>query len=115
MLVEDCAGDIDVRERFLAHKLQPRHHHARDPQKNNVAGGHQHARRAIAALERVLGGEGRSQRRGDGIVVEPLDRADIARLAIGSESDAGAHGLAVKQERAGTADAVLTSQMRTSP
>ena len=45
MLVEHGAGHVHVGERFTASELKTRHHHARYPEKNNVASRDQHGRR----------------------------------------------------------------------
>ena len=36
VLVADEAGDVDVLERHVAHELQAHHHHARDPEEDDV-------------------------------------------------------------------------------
>lgn len=79
---------------------------------HEVTGRHQHARRAEAALERVLAIEGGAQLGGDGIVVQPLDGDDIRALAGAGEGEAGARRLAIHEDGAGAADTVLAAQMR---
>jgi hypothetical protein len=61
VLVEDRARDVNIGERFPAHKPQAGHHHARDPEKDNVARRHQHRSR-IKGLK-VFGLIGPTQRR----------------------------------------------------
>src|SRR5581483_7566087 len=79
---------------------------------HDVARGHQHAGRAVAALEPVLGLEGGAKPRGNRILVEPLDGADLAPLAGERQGDAGARRRIVDQQGAGAADAVLAADMR---
>src|SRR5437764_10313432 len=79
---------------------------------DDVARRGQHARRAEAALERVLGGEGGAELRHYRVVVEALDRADLRPVAGDRQGDAGARRGAVDHHRAGTADAVLAAEMR---
>ena len=83
----------------------------RQPQ-HQVAGGHQHSRRAIAALQCVLAGERRAQLDGDLVVVEPLDRGDLRARASRGIGDAGSCRHTVQQDGAGPADAVLAAEMR---
>src|SRR5579875_1701486 len=71
----------------------------------------QHARGAIAALQRVLAGEGGAELRRDGVVVEPLDRRHLGALAGDGIGDAGARRGAVDEEGAGAAHAVLAAEM----
>ena len=56
VLVADEAGDVDVAERHLAHELQAHHHHARDPEEDDVEAGDQHAGRdrSVASSRRAL-------------------------------------------------------------
>ena len=79
---------------------------------HDVARGDQHARRAVAALQAVLGGEGAAQARHDRVVVEALDGAHLGAVAGKRVGDAGARDLAVDLHRAGAADAVLAAQVR---
>ena len=51
--VEDCSGNENVGERSFADKLHPHHHHARHPEEDDVARGHQH-RRGIESFQ-ILG------------------------------------------------------------
>ena len=53
--VEDLRVDVDVAERHLAHVVQARDHHARHPERDDVAAGHQHAGRVVVRqLRRLL-------------------------------------------------------------
>ena len=53
--VEELRMDVDVMERHLLQVVQPRDHHARHPERDDVAAGDQHAGRiAVAQLRRVL-------------------------------------------------------------
>ena len=45
-------------------------------------------------------------------VAEPFDGADVLALRLHREHQAGAHRLAVEDDRAGAADAVLAADMR---
>jgi hypothetical protein len=45
VLVADQSGDVHVTERHVAGELQAHHHHARDPEEDDVEAGHQHAGR----------------------------------------------------------------------
>ncbi len=45
-------------------------------------------------------------------VREPFDGANLTPFGLHREHQARAHGLAVEQDRAGAADAVLTADMR---
>jgi len=48
--------DVDRMERDLAHEMQPHHHHAGDPEENDVEAGDQHVAGIIAGkLLRLLG------------------------------------------------------------
>ena len=49
VLVADQAGDVDVAERHVAHELQSHHHHAGDPEEDDVEAGDQHAARDRSA------------------------------------------------------------------
>ena len=53
--VEDLRVDVDVVERHLAHVVQPGHHHAGHPERDDVAARHQHAGRVVVRqLRRLL-------------------------------------------------------------
>ena len=48
--------DIDVAERHLVHHMQAHHHHARDPEEDDVEAGDEHVGRVIAGkLGRLVG------------------------------------------------------------
>ena len=79
---------------------------------HDVARGDQHAGRAEAALQRVLAREGLAQPLHQRIVVEALDGAHVLPVAGDRKGDAGARRLAVDQDRAGAAHAVLAAEMR---
>ena len=59
--VEDLRMDTNVRERDVAHVVEPRQHHPGHPQGDDVAAGDQHA--AGIEVVKTLGGLGPSQRR----------------------------------------------------
>ena len=73
--------------------------------------GGDHARRAEAALQRVMLAERRLQRRQVVVVRQALDRDDLGAFGLHREHQAGAHRLAVDQHGAGAADAVLAADM----
>ena len=53
--VEDLRVDVHVVERHLAHVVEPGHHHARHPERDDVAARHQHAGRVVVRqLRRLL-------------------------------------------------------------
>ena len=79
---------------------------------HDVARGDQHAGRAEAALQAVLAIEGFAQPRHQRIVVEALDGAHVLPVAGDRKGDAGARRLAVDQDGAGAAHAVLAAEMR---
>jgi hypothetical protein len=79
---------------------------------DHVARGDQHAGRAIATLQSVMGRERLAQFRHQRIVVEALDGADVAAVAIHRKCDAGALRDAVDVDRARAADTLLAAEMR---
>ena len=74
-------------------------------------GGGDHAGRAEAALQRVMLTEGFLQGRELGVTGEPFDGHDLGALGLHREHQAGAHGCAVDENRAGAAHAVLAAHM----
>ena len=66
-------------------------------------GGEEDARRAVAALGRAQLREGLLQRVQLAAIGHPLHRLDLAALALDGQGQAGQHGLAVHQHRAGAA------------
>ena len=68
-LVAHQRVDVDGRERHLLHEVQPHHHHARDPEEDDVEAGDEHVGRVIALQLRRLVGPAerreRPQRRGE--------------------------------------------------
>ena len=74
--------------------------------------GEDHAGRAEAALERVTLAERLLDRveRAAG-PVQPLDRRHVSAFDQHREEQAGAHGLAVEQDRAGAANALLATDV----
>src|SRR4029077_9037891 len=75
--------------------------------------GHQDAGRAEAALERVADAEGLLQRvQARAVSREALDGVHPAAVDLDREDEAGARGLAVDQDGARSARAVLAAQMR---
>ena len=79
---------------------------------HEIAGGDQHSRRAVAALQGVLLRERLTQARHEGIVVEPLDGAYVGTVAGDRVGDARARDLAVDLHGAGAADAMLAPHVR---
>src|ERR1700732_772964 len=81
------------------------------PLAQEIDGGHQHPRRAEPALQRVMLAERLLQ------TVELLDGAEafdgLERAAVGlhREQQAGAHAVAVENDSAGAADAMLAADM----
>ena len=74
---------------------------------------HQDARRAEAALQRVMAPEGVLQgRKPLGRRRQPLNGADVESVHLHRERQAGARRDAVDLHRAGAADAVLAADMR---
>ena len=61
LLVAHEGMDVDVVERDLLHEVEPHHHHARDPEEDDVEAGDEHAG-GIEALE-LLGLLGPAERR----------------------------------------------------
>ena len=61
VLIADEPGDVDVAERHVTHELQSHHHHARDPEEDDVEAGDQDVS-WVEALERG-GGVGPTERR----------------------------------------------------
>ncbi len=82
----------------------------RQPQ-HDVAGGGQHAGRAVAALQRVVLVERGAQVAHHGVVVVAFDGHHLAARAGAGKGDAGAHGLVVDQHGAGPANPVLAAQV----
>src|SRR5262245_58094329 len=79
---------------------------------DDVARRDQHSRRAESALQTMLGRERLPQRGHDRIVLQPFDGRDLCALAKNRIGDAGSRRLAVDQQRARTACALLAAQMR---
>src|SRR5262245_58526965 len=77
----------------------------------DIARGDQHAGRAIAALQRMVLGEGFTQSSHRGIVLQPLDGDDLGPLAGQRVGDARTRRRAFDQHRTGAADAVLATDM----
>src|SRR4051812_6555773 len=76
---------------------------------HQVARGNQHAGRAVSALQGMLARESGPQLGGDVVLVEALDCRDGASLASDRECQAGAHRLAIEQNGARAAHAVLAA------
>ena len=92
---------------FLANAPFVRVRKARDdiPRRN------EHAGRAVAALQRVLGGEGGAQLGHYRVVGVAFDSAHFGAVAADREGDARARRHAVDLERARAADAVLAAEV----
>ena len=55
LVAHECV-DVDGVERHLGHEMQAHHHHARDPEEDDVEAGHQHVGRVVAReLRRGVG------------------------------------------------------------
>src|SRR5580704_10589922 len=78
---------------------------------DQIACGDQHCRRAIPALQCVVPVKVPPQRIDHPVARESLDRCDLALVAGGCEHQARARRLAVDEDRAGAADAVLAAEM----
>ena len=65
--------------------------------RDDVARGDQHARRAEAALQSMLGGECPSQCNHHGIILQSFDGRDLRAFAQDSISNAGSGGLPIDQ------------------
>src|ERR671930_2012899 len=74
--------------------------------------GHDHPRRAEAALERMALPEGLLQRMQLAVVGETLDRRDLAAVGLDCEHGARLHGAAVEMDRAGAADRRVAADLR---
>ena len=77
-----------------------------------IVRGEQHARRAEAALERVLRAEGLLELGDRAALGQALDRLDAAAVRLGGQHQAAAHGRAVHAHGARAAHAVLASDVR---
>ena len=78
---------------------------------DEIAAGHQHAGRAIAALQSMFAGKCRTQLRADVIVVEALDRGNARASAGYGIGDARTHRNAVDQHGAGAAHAMFAAEV----
>ena len=76
---------------------------------HEIARGDQHSRRAIAALQRMLAGEGRAKLCRNVVFVEAFDRDDLCPFAGHRIGDARTRRHAVEQHRACAADAVFAA------
>src|SRR5579875_2318146 len=85
---------------------------ARPALRHQFVRGKQHARGAEAALRGVEFDEGLLQLREGSLPRQALDRIDALAIHLRCERQAAARGAAVDEHGAGTADAVLTAQMR---
>src|SRR5262249_49123963 len=85
---------------------------ARTPAQDQIARSDQHTGRAIAALQRVGLVKIAAQHSRYSIAREALDRLDLTLVAGDGEYQARARRLAVDEDRAGAADAVLAAEMR---
>ena len=65
-----------------------------------------------SALHRVLVVEGRARFNRDLVLIEALDRGDVGAAAGDGKGQARADRLAIEEKRAGPADPVLASEMR---
>src|SRR5205807_3428557 len=79
---------------------------------DQVARGDQHCRRAIAALQCVVLVKIAPQRVDYAVAGKALNRRDLALVTGDREHQARARRLAVDEDRASTADAVLAAEMR---
>src|ERR687888_802740 len=74
--------------------------------------GHDHPRRAEAALERVALPEGLLQRMELAALREALDRRDLAAVGLDREHGAGLHRVPVEMDRAGAAERRVAADLR---
>src|SRR6266700_1116782 len=81
---------------------------------HEIARADQHPRSAVAALQGVLARKRRTQLPYDVVVGETFDRRDARTLARNCIDDARTRGLAVDQDRASAAHAVLAAEVRPS-
>src|ERR1700730_9153069 len=79
---------------------------------DQVARSDQHRRRAVAALQCVVLVKIPPQRRDDRVSPKALNGSDFALVAGDCEHQARARRLAVDEDRASAADAVLAAEMR---
>src|ERR671914_982292 len=77
-----------------------------------VLGAHQHPRRAVPALQRVMSAERPLQRMQLAISREALDRLDLRAVGLDREQHAGLHRVPVQQQSAGAAVACVAADMR---
>jgi hypothetical protein len=76
------------------------------------AAGHEHAGRAVAALQRVLLGERLLDRMQLAAGLQSLDRAHLAAVGLHREHGAGLHRLPVEQHGADTAVRRIATDVR---
>src|SRR5207244_4000494 len=72
---------------------------------------HQHSRRTEAALQAVMLAERLLQRMERAVGHQTLDRRELGAVGLHGQHQAGARGLAVDENRAGAADAVLAAHV----
>src|SRR5215471_20800750 len=65
--------------------------------------GHEHARRAVAALEPVLGHKALLERMELAVLLEPLHRHDLPAVGLDGQHGARLDGYSVEKHRAGAA------------
>ena len=76
-----------------------------------VGGSHKHARRAVPALEAVVGAEALLQRVELAAPGQPLDRLYLCPVGLGRQQNAALHQLAVEDDRAGSATAGVAADV----
>src|SRR5256885_9796488 len=79
---------------------------------DDLGGRHDHSRRAVTALQAVLLPESLLHRMEFPISGKPFNRGDIGAVSLDGKHCAGLHGLAVDEDRAGSADRSLTTDVR---
>ena len=81
------------------------------PCDNSSCSADQHARRAVAALQRIAALERRLQIGDDAGIRQAFDGFDLGAVALHGKNEATAHHIAVEPHRAGAAHAVLAADM----
>ncbi len=113
-MIEDCRDDLAIAGAAAQHPADGVHHRALV--RLFVAGeqtgrGHQHARRADAALGRTVALEGRLEGRKRAVGGQALDRCHFSTGHLPDRDQAGAHLLAIEQNRAGPAIAGVAADL----
>ena len=118
VLVAHQRVDVDGAERHLLHEMQAHHHHARDPEEDDVEAGHQRIGRVkageLVGLVRPAQGRERPERRGEPgvehVLVAP-DREPGRLVAVLRRVDL-LQGLAIAGHDHHVVDAVILARLR---